>query len=65
MVLLPQKTDPLKHSQITDFLNRVGAFTTHEKDAIRSFLENYTKWQPDARSETRHLQRAIDFWRTA
>ena len=62
---LDKKTDPLKHSQITDFLNRVGAFTTTEKAAIRAFLENYTKWQPDARSETRHLQRAADFWRTA
>ncbi len=62
---LDKKTDPLKHSQITDFLNRVGTFTLPEKAAIRTFLENYTKWQPDARSETRHLQRAMDFWRTA
>ncbi len=62
---LDKKTDPLKHSQITDFLNRVGALNVGEKAAIRAFLENYRKWQPDARSEVRHLARAVEFWRTA
>ena len=62
---LEKKTDPLKHTQIGDFLNRVSAFTGSEKAAIRIFLETYRKWQPNARSELRHLERAIEFSQTA
>ena len=62
---LEKKTDPLKHTQIGDFLNRVSAFNSREKAAIRVFLETYRKWQPNARSELRHLERAIEFWKTA
>ncbi|MEZ4672332.1 MAG: DUF6714 family protein [Anaerolineae bacterium] len=62
---LEKKTDPLKHTQIGDFLNRVSAFTPREKSAIRTFLETYRKLQPQARGETRHLDRAAEFWKTA
>jgi len=62
---LEKKTDQLKHSQITDFLNRVSVFTPDEKAAIRAFFEAYRLLVPDGRSELRHLPRALEFWRTA
>lgn len=53
------------HNSVSDFLSRVSVFTLREKAAIREFLLSYRKLYPEATREQRHLNRALDFWKTA
>lgn len=53
------------HHSVSDFLSRVSVFTLREKAAIREFLMSYRKLYPEASREQRHLNRALDFWKTA
>ncbi len=53
------------HNSVSDFLSRVSVFTLREKAAIRDFLLSYRRLYPEATREQRHLNRALEFWKTA
>ncbi len=62
--LVEKQLDTQKYEKVQDFLARVSAFTGKERAAIRVFLESYRRLYPNNTRAHRHLNRALEFWKT-